>query len=246
MDLMYILGKGSKHDNIELRWSLRSISMHCKDIDRVFVVGEDPGFLSDQVVYVKCDDVHDHRHKNMLYKIQYCVEHTDIGIKDDLFAVSSDDIFVLKDFRLETLPFYHRKDKIRDNKQFIKNPQSYQMAMYMTNLFLRWHKLDTVNYAVHAINLYSRCVVLNNKELICKSYQSNLGCEPSCLLENLYVRDHKVNDLIFNDRKLDKYEDGILKQLQGRFCFSIGDDAMVPEFISQMNLLYNQKSVYEI
>lgn len=52
MDIIYSIGSGSTWDNNELRYSLRSLDMYGKSYDRVFVVGNIPEFLSDEVIKV--------------------------------------------------------------------------------------------------------------------------------------------------------------------------------------------------
>ena len=44
MDIVYILGNGSKFNNEEIRYSLRSLEKFV-NFDRVFIVGECPKFL---------------------------------------------------------------------------------------------------------------------------------------------------------------------------------------------------------
>ena len=44
MDILYVVGTGSKWDNNELRYSLRSIDKYGINIDRVFIVGTKPDF----------------------------------------------------------------------------------------------------------------------------------------------------------------------------------------------------------
>ena len=51
MTVAYILGDGSKHHNLELRLSLRSVEK-CLNPKRVIVCGHDPGFLSENVEYI--------------------------------------------------------------------------------------------------------------------------------------------------------------------------------------------------
>ena len=56
MDILYVIGKGSEWNNNELRFSLRSIAKYGKNIDRVFIVGYKPDFVSDEVTFIPCDD----------------------------------------------------------------------------------------------------------------------------------------------------------------------------------------------
>ena len=68
MDLLYVVGGGSKHNNAELRYSLRSIEKNCTGYDRVFIVGQKPEWVTN-VEFYPCDDPYDCTHKNMMHKI---------------------------------------------------------------------------------------------------------------------------------------------------------------------------------
>ena len=57
MDIVYIIGKGSKWNNQELKYSLRSIAKYGINIGKVFIVGYKPNFVSDEVIYIPCDDI---------------------------------------------------------------------------------------------------------------------------------------------------------------------------------------------
>lgn len=55
MDVLYYIGGGSMHNNNELRYSLRSLQKHCRDLGKVWVVGNKPDFLQN-VEYVWLED----------------------------------------------------------------------------------------------------------------------------------------------------------------------------------------------
>ena len=56
MDMLYILGNGSKHDNQELRWSLRSLEKYGRNVGSIAIVGEPPEWLSPEVKTLKTDN----------------------------------------------------------------------------------------------------------------------------------------------------------------------------------------------
>ena len=84
MDIVYILGTGSKHDNIELRMSLRSICKYGRNVGRVIVAGDPVDWLSDDVVKVKIPVKYKRKHHEMMNRVQFCVEN---GIVDGEFLV---------------------------------------------------------------------------------------------------------------------------------------------------------------
>lgn len=40
MDVCYVLGIGSLYDNLELRLSLRSLEKNAKNLESIFIIGE--------------------------------------------------------------------------------------------------------------------------------------------------------------------------------------------------------------
>lgn len=96
-DIVYILGTGSIFNNEELRYSLRSVQMFIKGVRNVFVVGEDPGFLSDNVIYIPAKDIYPcdlkNKDRNLWHKLEIACRHPLIS-EDFLF--SADDNLVLK------------------------------------------------------------------------------------------------------------------------------------------------------
>ena len=82
MDILYIIGKNkSLCSNFELKCSLRSIAKYGKNIDRVFVAGYCPEWLSDEVIKIPYeqpyadDNITTHeKHCNIAATILYAIE----------------------------------------------------------------------------------------------------------------------------------------------------------------------------
>ena len=106
-DIVYILGNGANDiDNRPLRWSLRSLAKHAKNVGRVIVCGYIPEWLSDEVVKIENEDLGSRgKAWNMLYNLKTAVEKADL--KDD-FLTSSDDHYLCKDCDLDKWPRYYR------------------------------------------------------------------------------------------------------------------------------------------
>lgn len=105
MDVVYILGDGSKADNEEIRYSLRSLERNMLDIGNVYIVGILPDFLQD-VRHIPCEDRHEKRWKNAMEKTRLAAS-TD-GITDE-FLLMNDDFFMLSPFQGDNFPFYAKK-----------------------------------------------------------------------------------------------------------------------------------------
>lgn len=136
MDIVYVLGSGSLANNNELRYSLRSLYENMLDIGKVFIVGDDPGFLPPHML-ISAPDSYPEKWKNAYSKIRLMCEFESLS---DEFLLMNDDFFMLEPFTGETWPFYalkgsnggtcghhsfHIHAPIRFNKEmFLKMPLS--------------------------------------------------------------------------------------------------------------------------
>ena len=91
-DLLYILGTGSRWQDNEIRYSLRSAEKNLEH-GKVFVVGENPGWLQN-IRHIGCDDPYGIKKlKNSIYKLATAVR--DPKLSGD-FILMNDDFFILK------------------------------------------------------------------------------------------------------------------------------------------------------
>ena len=100
MDVLYVVGKGSTHDNAELRWSLRSLEAFGRNLGRVVVAGYPPEWLSDEVVKVPVPDVPvaAYKHVNIMNCILECCRTKAVTGE---FLYSSDDHFLCREVDLD-------------------------------------------------------------------------------------------------------------------------------------------------
>jgi hypothetical protein len=70
-NLLYILGSGSKWQNNEIRYSIRSAEKYVGNLGRVFIVGEFPKFLSRKNKKITYIEVHD-----FTFQIEKCYTKT--------------------------------------------------------------------------------------------------------------------------------------------------------------------------
>lgn len=160
MDLLYIVGDGrSEHDNFDLRCSLRSIAKYGKGIDRVFVSGYCPEWLSDNIICLP----HESRYEmlpginmnkksiNIMDSVVYAVKNSDIG---DEFLVSMDDHFYVRKVDFNNYPIYCRNYKNRPFKNHLPGPDDKCDSAYLKHLrhtrrFLEEHELSIYNFSLH-------------------------------------------------------------------------------------------------
>lgn len=80
------------HEDLELRYMLRSVSKHCKDLWRVLIVGHRPAWLKvgDQLSHIPCDDPHARaKDANIIRKILLACKE----LGEDCIVNSDDQIF---------------------------------------------------------------------------------------------------------------------------------------------------------
>lgn len=119
MDIIYSIGSGSTWDNNELRYSLRSLDVYGKSYDRVFVVGDIPEFLSDEVIKVPYKETSDNGEYNNISKVYFVMKSYDI---DDYVCFMQDDIILQKeyDFSKPIWTYIHEIYKYDSDDEFYK------------------------------------------------------------------------------------------------------------------------------
>lgn len=90
-DLLYILGRGSKWRNNEIRFSLRSVEKYLPHA-RIFIVGECPKFLRN-VVHIPAIDPYENKIANAIFKIRAACREIDLS---ERFILMNDDFFLLR------------------------------------------------------------------------------------------------------------------------------------------------------
>lgn len=95
-DLVYVLGKGSKHDNLEVKISITSMLKFCDHwIGNIYVVGENPGIRNPRVKHIYAPDItKGNKDANIIHKLLTAIWK--IPSLSENFLFCSDDILVTK------------------------------------------------------------------------------------------------------------------------------------------------------
>ena len=247
MDILYVLGKGSKHNNIELRYSLRSIERYGINVGKVYLVGYDPGFLSDKVTFIPCDDKYmdkyNGKHKNIIAAICHAVENSDIG---EEFLYSSDDHIYIKETNFDLYPYFCRGNLPERPAKFDDKRSEYHFSLLETRELLTKHGLTCYRFSQHGNTHMSRSAIRNAMPLIKESFNGDYGCEPTCIILNSLYSYKPFLITTRADLKLGKERtvDFLLEHTRDREVFSICDNP--DESIWQyLNKLFPDKSKYE-
>ena len=180
MDILYYIGSGSHHNNQELRYSLRALEAHCKDIDNVWIVGNKPHFLNNNVKYLWVEDK-GAGWQNAFYKTMAAIE---AGISEN-FLLMNDDFFMLRDFTAARYPRYYKGELPSEAKN------KYQEVLVNTKHILQKFGKTTQHYGVHC----PMRINASKYKSLAKFYQGEYGpVSARCLYGNLFCKGTMVGD----------------------------------------------------
>src|ERR1035437_4244713 len=109
IDILIPIGKGSKHQDIELKYALRSIQKFVTGYKDIYIVGEKPQFLNSDIKHIPFEETSDKPSKNILDKIlKVCTSST----ISETFLFTNDDIFFIEPINIIKYPFYYHEDLV--------------------------------------------------------------------------------------------------------------------------------------
>lgn len=246
MDILYIIGKGSQWNNNELKYSLRSIDKYCTCIDRVFIVGDKPKFINDNVIYTYCFDKFGpgYAHKNIYHKIKIAIQESGIS---DHFLISSDDHFYCKTTDFNNYPVYYRGLEIPYAIPEGVKPNPYWYSLLETRLFLSRRGLPIYQTNPHAnthidVNLWKE-----NIKLFEDAQTLRWGGETNCIMGNLMIA-NGIKPAPIVDCKVYKYPDRRVfdEKIKNVHVFSMADTAIKCGIGSILSEMFPDKSQWEI
>jgi len=227
IDALYILGRGSKQDDMELRLSLRSLEKNARNLDRIFIVGNCPDWVQN-VIHIpeedKCFPFSNH-----IRKVLRAIEG---GISDN-FLLMNDDFFMMKPFDAETYPYFIRGEMFND-----KQGGSYRAMLNRTVSILNKKGIDKVlAYNCHVPIIYNGEKFLQIKKLWQKYERDDIGFSPRVVYGNLFVKTGEV----IKDPKV--FDDTMPKEIGKSGCISSHSNSV--NFLKEIEKIFNQPSKYE-
>lgn len=244
MDLLYVVGGGSCHDDIELRYSLRSIEKYCKGYDRVFIVGRKPEWVQG-VEFIKCDDPYDCTHKNMLHKILYACHNSDIS---EEFVVQGDDHFYVRPYDFTGLQPYEKGELPTKFKER-ENAPKYRTSMIDTRKHLLAHQLPIRNASQHCGQPFRKSIILELEDSFFRpAFGYQYGLETMTLMAAVLVQRGICNYVYRHDCKFAHFdgEEGLKERIGEDFCFSIYDRAFEFGLKKILQKWFPERSKFEI
>ena len=253
MDVVYIIGTGSKWDNNELRYSLRSIAKFGGNLGEVYIVGDRlPPFIDPSTVrYLHVRDITTNKPAlNVYYKLCRLFDQTDIK----RFLLSSDDHFLIRPVDLEKWPlFYKGKEMPRETTKGVGDKR-YTKTMADTRAFMERQNLDLRYWEGHINKLYTREAWEELHSWPMKDdfegsmFNSRFGLSCNSPIAALIYRRHYL-DIPTRQRKdiklkhLDRDED--FASLQGDIAFSIYNSAIHTGVEDYLRYSFPKRSGFE-
>ena len=153
-DLVYVVGAGSRWQNNELRFSLRSVSANLKNVGNIFIVGEYPDFIKN-CIHVPCEDIFDpaiNADGNMTHKLLKVCKRPDLS-EDFLFM--NDDFIINQPIAANEIQWLHKGDMaLRPPGYWVT--QFYRHRLKRTFEELKASDLSTIQYDYHAPMLMNK------------------------------------------------------------------------------------------
>lgn len=236
MNILYPLGTGSTWNNNELRYSLRSLEF-VSDLEGVFVVGHNTGFLSDAVAFIPTYHVFNNPATGIFANILHACQDERTP---ETFLLCNDDYFFCAEIQAATYPYYHL-GQIKDR---LKNCSAeYYHHLFATQNELQKRNLPTLNFDSHYPMLVAKSKVLQLAEM----YDWNRS--HGYTFKSLYCNTFGIDGEFRQDCKVNAPHplEWWVQFASERECFSIGDAALsgggLIEFLRQV---FPEKSIFEI
>lgn len=236
ISVVFVLGKGSLWNDLEIKYSLRSIEKHLTNCKDVWIVGYCPEFLQN-VNRIPFKDEHPCKETNIYRKIlRACQEKS---ITDD-FLFFNDDHFLLKDFNALEFPYFWKSD-LRASSKMMKPGNRYKKAVDNAYRALNAFGFETKSFDTHTPIIY------NKKKFISVMTKYDWNQKVSYVVKSMYANSLGIEGIREPDCKINSQveSEGIRAIIKERKVFSIGNGAIGTMMLSVLNELYPNASKYE-
>ena len=212
IDVLYIKGKPSPNNDIEMLYSLRSLESFTKDYGRIFVTGELPTYVDpDKVIFTPEEDIGCPM-INHWWKVTKTIEKTDIG---ENFVLMYDDIFFVKQTELATYPFY-QKGQLGESQT--------GGILYKASLANAKHWLERNGYTTFDHELHMPCIYNRNNFMDMKNiYEPMKDKNPAMAIRSVYANMFLNNQPRKEDVKIRAANEYVEQITADSDCFSVSD-----------------------
>ncbi len=241
MDIVIPLGKGSRWENNELRYTLRSIEKYITGTSRLFIVGLCPDWLTGDFVHIPFEDAPggEFRDLNIFSKILAACSDQRLSSS---FIYFSDDHYLLTRHNVSEYPYFF-KGSLSDTVARMSDRQPYRRVLENTVSLLS-KKFCTVN------DFQCHCPVVYDKNLfwgLKTAFGPELLIQHGFAIKSLYCNYYKIPGVPYTDLKIIEplSFQQIAEALDNRAFFSIGNRSLSGGIKEFLQYLYPLKSKYE-
>jgi hypothetical protein len=231
-DIVIPLGTGSRWQDNELRYALRSIEKNLSDYRDIYIVGHPRKWLRG-IKWIEAEELYTRKERCIFEKIIKACEHQDIS---DTFLFTNDDIFFLEPISANEIKNWYSGTV--DNL-LVKSAGVYKYTVLNTLKWLQKKNSPTRHYDIHVPILY-------NKERFMQLMQ--VDWERDHIIKSLYgnlnhLEGEEMRDLKFG-RPFTRQE--IRAAISGRKFFSISENGTNDGMKEILQQLFPEPSRYEI
>jgi len=160
IDLVYILGNGSRWRNNEIRYSLRSVEKNL-NIGKIFIVGEYPSWITG-AIHIPAADID--KNKQINARAKYLVAAKDKRISED-FILMNDDFFILKP--IQAIPYYSRGTiEHMMNQHPTKGGYYYNSLKDTKEVLNEMGVVFPIDFEIHAPIIFNKDKLISTIEMI--------------------------------------------------------------------------------
>lgn len=241
-DVVYILGRGSIWSNNELRFSLRSVEKNLGGVGKVYVIGENPGWFTQNIIHIYYPDEVGPKNAdgNMARKILRACREPDLS---DNFLFMNDDFIIYKPVVASEIPWYDKGD-MKDRPEKFWRTQFYRYRLRRTFDVLRSRGLPTMQYDYHAPML------MNKHEFPKVMAQFDYAADIGYTFRSLYGNMMNLPSIHLNGQKKTIYmkydEKGLRKYVENCTFIGYNDLALNSAFKRFLEVTFPEPSKYEI
>ena len=242
IDVVYVLGTGSRWNNNEIRFSLRAIEKNMSGVRNIIVVGERPAFLQN-VIHLPAKDIYDpavNADANIITKVLVACNYE--GLSND-FLFINDDHIVIKPIAAANVPPLHKGDMTTYAPDYWKL-NYWRTRLKRTMETLRAASLPALHFDCHTPIVFNKH---RFKEVVERfDYKTAPGLTMKSLYGNVVYAESGV---LLTDQKRTVFKNFILNELNNRLApatfLSFNDDGLNNSLKWWLIDSFRSKSRYE-
>lgn len=221
-DFVYILGSGSKYNDLEIKYSLMSVQRFVRNVRRIYVVGDIPRRPVDvDFAHLRADDLSDNKSANARNKLLKFAKH-ETALND--FVLMNDDFFFCREVDADAIKPTASGTLQMHIESREGQASNYYKALVNTDAALKALKYPTRDFETHVP------MPMERDKFVHLVKNVDWSKRPCPLFRSMYGNMFGIAAERLMDLKIQEPlpEDEIRRRIGNRAFFSIGDGALAP------------------